>query len=70
MSAPTYSEDGVTYLDDDQAARKFERIVQAQMGTSTEAFLARWDSGEFEGLDWDEVDGLRRVAMAIPLVRD
>lgn len=70
MSAPTYSGDNVTYLDDHEAASKFERIVQAHMGTSTREFLARWDAGEFEGADWDEVAGLRRVAMAIPLVRD
>jgi hypothetical protein len=47
----------------------FDRIAQKNMGVSGLDFLLRWDAGEFEGVDWDSVEGLRAVAMAIPLAR-
>jgi hypothetical protein len=47
----------------------FDRIAQKNMGISGAEFLRRWDAGEFEGVNWDSIDGLRAVAMALPLAR-
>jgi hypothetical protein len=47
----------------------FDRIARKNMGISGAEFLRRWDAGEFEGTDWDSIDGLRAVAMALPLAR-
>jgi hypothetical protein len=29
----------------------------------------RWDRGDFENIDWDDVQGLVETAMAVSLVR-
>lgn len=47
----------------------FDRIARKNMKISGNEFLSRWDAGEFENIDWDGVDGLRSVAMALPLAR-
>jgi hypothetical protein len=39
------------------------------MGISGTQFLARWDAGEFEDMNWDDIPGLAEVATALPFAR-
>lgn len=55
--------------DTDDSADLFDRIAQANMSVTGSEFLRRWDSGEFEGVDWDSVPGLAEVATALPFAR-
>lgn len=59
----------VTTLDEDGYTDLFDRIAKKNMGLSGAEFLRRWDAGQYEGIDWDSVDGLVPVAMSIRLVR-
>lgn len=61
--------DGVLAMTDHEYDDMFDRIARKNMGISGAEFLRRWDAGDFEGVDWDDVDGLRAVAMALPLAR-
>ena len=56
-------------LDERAGAELFDRIARRNMDLSGSEFLARWDSGAFEGVDWDSVPGLAEVAMALPFAR-
>jgi hypothetical protein len=53
------------------AEQLFDRIAQKQkkMHIAGEEFLRQWDAGVYKGVDWDSVDGLVPVAMAVRLVR-
>ncbi|MGH3863831.1 hypothetical protein [Actinokineospora sp.] len=59
----------VDELSAEAAARAFDAITQREMGISGAEFLERWDAGEWEQTDFDEVPGLVDVWMSIPLVR-
>lgn len=59
----------VTVVDGKASADLFDQIARQNMGISGTEFLARWDSGEFDGVDWDDVPGLTEVAMALPFAR-
>lgn len=61
--------DGVVTLSDDEYDVLFDRIARKNMGISGDEFLRQWDAGDFEGVDWDSIEGLRAVAMAVPLAR-
>ncbi|MEV1134535.1 hypothetical protein AB0I26_10810 [Rhodococcus coprophilus] len=69
MSAITEAIEGVVELSDREYDALFDRIARKNMGIGAEEFLQRWDAGVYEGRDWDDVSGLRAVAMALPLIR-
>lgn len=69
MSVINGSHSEVIDVDTSDAADMFERIVHFHMGITAEAFLQRWDAGEFAGSDWDSVPGLVEVATALPFAR-
>ncbi|MDC8970841.1 hypothetical protein [Mycobacterium marinum] len=69
MSTQVDAADGVVAMSSDESDAMFDRIARKNMGISGVDFLRRWDAGEFAGTDWDSVEGLREVAMAIPLAR-
>ncbi|WKG03070.1 hypothetical protein [Mycolicibacterium sp. HK-90] len=69
MSTQVDIADGVVTMSESEYDDLFDRIARTNMGVSGAEFLARWDAGEFDGVDWDSVEGLRAVAMAIPLAR-
>ncbi|WP_232021573.1 MULTISPECIES: hypothetical protein [Pseudonocardia] len=47
----------------------FDRVTRRELGISGADFLARWDAGDYEGVDVDDVDGLAEVVGALPFVR-
>lgn len=69
MSTQVDTADGVISMSASEYDDLFNRIARKNMGISGPEFLSRWDAGEFEGVDWDSIEGLRAVAMAIPLAR-
>ncbi|MDV6230864.1 hypothetical protein [Rhodococcus cercidiphylli] len=69
MSALTEAIEGAVELSNEEYDGLFDRIARKNMGISGPEFLDRWDSGDYEGRDWDSVSGLRAVAMSLPLVR-
>jgi hypothetical protein len=69
MSTQVDTADGVVTMSDNEYDELFDRIARKNMGISGAEFLRRWDAGEFEGVDWDAVEGLEAVAMALPLAR-
>lgn len=52
-----------------EGADVLDRVAQREMGMSGVEFLARWDRGEFAGVNWDDVPGLADVAMVIDFAR-
>lgn len=64
----TEAECQITFVDDYEGAELFERTAQACMGMSGAEFLAAWDSGQFDGVNWDEVPGLAEVALTLPFI--
>jgi hypothetical protein len=56
-------------LSDKDAEQLFDRIARKNMHIAGEEFLRRWDAGAYKDIDWDSVDGLVPVAMAVRLVR-
>ena len=56
----------VNELDSTAGAALFDRIAQTYMGISGAEFIERWNAGEFDGTDWDDVPGLAEVATALP----
>lgn len=69
MSAITDAIEGVVQLSNDEYDSLFNKIALKNMGISGAEFLSRWDAGAYADRDWDDVSGLRAVAMSIPLVR-
>jgi hypothetical protein len=69
MSTKAEAAGGVVYMDNRESADLFDQIARRYMGISGTEFLTRWDAGEFEGVDWDEVPGLAEVATALPFAR-
>ena len=60
---------GVAYVDSRESADLFDQIARKYMGISGTEFLARWDAGEFENMNWDDIPGLAEVATALPFAR-
>jgi hypothetical protein len=56
-------------MDSRDSADLFDRIARKYMGISGTQFLARWDAGEFEDKNWDDIPGLAEVATALPFAR-
>lgn len=69
MSTEMHTAHGVVTMSAEEYDDMFDRIARKNMGISGAEFLRRWDAGEYEGVDWDSVKGLRAVAMALPLAR-
>jgi hypothetical protein len=59
----------VTELSDQEAADVFDGICRRELQITGREFLARWDAGDYRGVDVDDVDGLPDVVAAISLVR-
>ena len=47
----------------------FDAVARREMGISGAVFLQRWDTGVYEGLCWDDVEGLVETWMVMRLVR-
>ncbi len=59
----------VTELSTQEALDVFDGICRRELGLSGADFLHKWEAGDYEGVDVDDVDGLPDVVAAIPLVR-
>ncbi|KHJ73396.1 hypothetical protein [Rhodococcus sp. Chr-9] len=70
MAVISDSHSEVVVLDSHDSADLFDRIAQAYMSITGTEFLRRWDTGEFEGVDWDSIPGLAEVAIALPFARN
>lgn len=69
MATKTETTDGVVLLDNRESADLFDQIARKYMSITGTEFLARWDAGEFENANWDDVPGLAEVATALPFAR-
>lgn len=69
MATPMHMEAHVSYATPTESRVRFDELCQNHMRLTSSEFLQKWDAGEFDGADWDEVPGLRAVAMALPMVR-
>jgi hypothetical protein len=69
MPTKTEATGGVVYMNRRDSADLFDQIARKNMGISGTEFLRRWDAGEFEGKNWDDVPGLAEVATALPFAR-
>ena len=59
----------VDQMSEQAAGEVFDGIARRELGISGSEFLQRWDAGEYQETDRDDVDGLSEVIAAIPLVR-
>ena len=59
----------VVELTQEEDGDLFDQVVRREMGMSGPEFLARWDAGEYEGVDFDTVPGLVTVYMYLPFAR-
>lgn len=57
---------GFAGLSGQQAELEFDRVVQKNMSMSGDEFLKNWNSGTYDGQDWDDVPGLVEVVCALP----
>ncbi|MGH3614386.1 MAG: hypothetical protein ACRDRK_17715, partial [Pseudonocardia sp.] len=56
-------------MSEQDAAEVFDGIARRELGISGQEFLDRWDAGEYESTDRDDIDGLSEVVSAMSLVR-
>lgn len=59
----------VSEMSGQDAADVFDGIARRELGISGQEFLDRWDAGEYETTDRDDLDGLSEVVAAMSLVR-
>lgn len=59
----------VVELTQEEDTELFDQVVRREMGISGPEFLQRWDAGEFEGVNYDDVPGLVTVYMYLPFAR-
>lgn len=69
MSSQTAHEVEVVELTEDESGALFDRVARRHMGISGAEFLQRWDSGEWNNINLDDVDGLVEVWAFLPAVR-
>jgi hypothetical protein len=63
-------DDGVRFLDDDEARELFDREARRLLGISGEEFLRRYDAGEYNRpLEDPEEENLMLMLMSLDLVR-
>ena len=69
-TTPERVDNGIRFLDDDEARQQFDRQAQRLMGISGDEFLRRYDAGEFDDLQDDrQQDAVMKLAMLADLVR-
>ena len=60
----------IVQIDDDLGAwRVFDAVCRRELGLSGEEFLSRWDAGDYEGVDVDDIEGLPEVVSSMRMVR-
>jgi hypothetical protein len=59
----------VGQMSEQDAGEVFDGIARRELGISGSEFLHRWDAGEYQETDRDDVDGLSEVVAAMSLVR-
>ena len=59
----------VCQMGEHEATEVFDGIARRELGISGAEFLRRWDAGEYESTDRDDLDGLSEVEAAMSLVR-
>lgn len=69
MRDPTAYDVEVDQMSEQAAGEVFDGIARRELGISGSEFLQRWDAGEYQETDRDDVDGLSEVVAAMPLVR-
>lgn len=53
-------------LGKDESEELFDKTTRKNMQLSGDEFLKNWNSGEYDGIDWDDVPGLTEVVCALP----
>jgi hypothetical protein len=69
VPAKTEATGGVVLVNRRESADLFDQIARKCMGITGTEFVARWDAGEFEDVNWDDIPGLAEVATALPFAR-
>jgi hypothetical protein len=59
----------VGQMSEQAAGEVFDGIARRELGINGSEFLQRWEAGEYQEIDRDDVDGLSEVVAAMPLVR-
>jgi hypothetical protein len=59
----------VSEMSEQDAAEVFDGIARRELGISGSEFLARWDAGDYQTTDRDDLDGLSEVVAAMSLIR-
>lgn len=68
MSHAVYDAE-VVELSSGESMAMFDEVTRQAMDLSGEDFLRRWDAGEWQDVDLDDVPGLVDVWMFLPAVR-
>lgn len=69
VSGNTACDVEVVELSESESCALFEQVVQREMGIGREEFLRRWDDGEWQDVNIDEVPGLAEVWAYLPFAR-
>ena len=65
-----HEDDGIRFIDDDEARDLFDRNARRLLGISGEEFLRRYDAGKYNGpLEDGEIDNVRAMIMMLDFVR-
>lgn len=59
----------IVELASDASRAMFDEVARQEMSISGEEFLQRWNAGEWQGCDFDEVPGLVNVWMYLPFAQ-
>ena len=63
-------DDGIRFLDDDEAREQFDREARRLLGISGDEFLRRYDAGEYNGpLEGRETNDVMMMLMMLDFVR-
>ena len=70
MSTSATDQAVIAEIDDaGEAFDMFDAVCRRALDLSGSEFLRRWDAGQYEHVDVDDVDGLSEVVASIPMVR-
>ena len=65
-----HADDGIRFLDDDEAREQFDREAQRLLGISGDEFLRRYDAGEYNGpLEGRMTSDVMMLLMMLDFVR-
>ncbi|SHY10959.1 hypothetical protein [Mycobacteroides abscessus] len=56
----------IVELDDFQAREMFDHVCRSQIGLSGAEFIERYQSGEYDDVDPDSIEGLPTVLCILP----